>query len=94
MQIRFVCPNNMQVLYVHSDDDYAALNFEEKMNVDGAVKQLTDSGKKSILYKDDDCTFTVDLLEFGEIDPKFIQFLQSEILDYDASKHNNFYIVP
>jgi hypothetical protein len=37
--------------------------------------------------------FSVKVYEFLDVDPKFIDFVKREIVDYDHSKHSNFYIV-
>lgn len=80
----------MRVLYVFGDD-YAALQFEES--------EATVKGMWEKAYAENNQRFCndagtgFDAYEFGEVDQKFIDFIQDHVMDYDDSKHANFYIL-
>lgn len=80
-----------KILYVYGED-YAALSFDNLVeNGTLTAKGLWDSGTGR--YDDgDENAFEHKTLEFGEVDPKFIDWVQSE-QDYDESKSNRFYVV-
>ncbi len=80
-----------KILYV-SGDDYAALTFDrlaENGLLSAGELWATGGGE----YTDDDENyFEYKALEFGDVDPKFIEWVLS-IQDYDESKHSGFYVV-
>ena len=84
----------MKIFYIKSVDDYDALRFEEDfrgmypdIDIWGQLKDNNGIIEQGEFY------FEGEALEFGEIDPKFIQFVKNEICDYDSLKHRNFYLV-
>lgn len=85
-----------KILYVYGDD-YAALSFEN-LQADGKVsaRELWDQSElragRSETYDMEDDYFEYKALEFGDIDPEFIEWVQSA-QDYDAAKNANFYVV-
>lgn len=78
----------MKVLYVSSDDDYAALEFEDAYR-GTAISEIIANPKA---FESDDELWTLEVMEFEEVDPKFIEFVRNRIQDYDESKHHNFYL--
>jgi hypothetical protein len=82
----------MKILFVHGDDDYAALQWEQlnQEKTDKIILKFTTNPTGRIEFADG-CY--VELKEFGNIDEKFIEFLFDEMLDYDSCKHVNFYIL-
>jgi hypothetical protein len=78
----------MRVLLVKGDDDYGALKFEDEMGVEKA-KELIAEGKE--IKSEDEGVFYGEVFEFGEVDPKFVEFIRNKIEDYDTTKHVNFY---
>lgn len=87
----------VKVLYVNGDDDFGALSFESslidgKTGLDAWNKAMASGGSYSDEW--DGNTFNVEALEFDSIDPRFISFLEKNILDYDACKDTNFYVLP
>lgn len=79
-----------KVLYVHGDD-YAALSFEGLVQAGKVTaRDLWNSGGGE--YENGDDWFEYEALEFGNVDSKFIEWIQS-IQDYDDSKHAQFYVV-
>ena len=45
------------------------------------------------VFEEPDAYFEAKLLEFGDVDPKFIEFVQSQVQDHDQKKDCNFYVV-
>lgn len=70
-------------------DDFAVINFESAHG-GTSVKDILDDLEK---YNSEDDEWEFKVLEFeGEIDPKFVEFIKSDIQDYDHSKHTNFFL--
>jgi hypothetical protein len=95
----------MKVLEVSGDSDYGAMIFEEN-NYD--VKEMYDKtvqagGELEIEVKsnideeeEEESEETLYLKShefFGDVDIKFIDFIQDEFMDYDSCKCHNFFIV-
>lgn len=76
----------MKMIYV-TGDDYAAIEFEKKFK----GRQVLDIIREFFIEDNEfEGEFEMELYEFGEIDPKFIHFI-NDLLDYDQLKHENFY---
>ena len=45
-------------------------------------------------YDDEDEgeTWSIEIIEVGEVDPRFVSFIRSNIEDYDTSKNVTFYL--
>lgn len=90
-----------KILHVWSGDEYAALTFEQSPESDN----LSSIWEKAYKAKDNTVTLMIkncDEVEdeidvraylFKDIDPKFIDFLHDRFIDYDDSKHENFYVI-
>ena len=81
----------MKVILVESDGDYGAMTFEQEVDESEYRKYFDlakDAGGK---YEGDE--WSVEAHEFGEVDPKFVDFITNHIQDYDDSKHTNFFVV-
>lgn len=77
----------MRILWVTGDDDYAAVDFETDWIVEKAYDEIKQG--KNI----DGDNYRVELIDFADVDQRFVEFVQREIQDYDDSKHKNFYVV-
>lgn len=66
----------MKVLFV-TGDDYAALTAEEY-----GIERIIDNLKNEV----DNDKFDALILEFNEVDSRFIDFIKNRVLDYDQSK--------
>lgn len=75
----------MKVIHITGDDDFSALMFEQHF-AGKTVKELLISG---VLDSDYD-EWSTEVLEFGEVDPKFRTFIRS-LQDYDMAKAENWY---
>ena len=73
-------------------DDYAANTFESEFGIDKTKEALKNDNLSEALdeFEDD---FQYEVHEFGVIDPEFIKFVKNRIMDYDDSKHENFYVI-
>lgn len=84
-----------KILFV-TGGDYSASEFERKLEQSTATVEdfwnaaQTDGG--FIEFEDDSGYFEFTALEFGDVDPRFIRWVQSE-QDYDESKHRRFFVV-
>lgn len=90
----------MKILLVTTDGDYGACLFEDTIE-DATWPGIWDEAKASKngqltkeLEADGEMTeFQFEAHEFGEVDPKFIDFLRDQ-QDYDDSKHKNWFVIP
>jgi hypothetical protein len=80
----------MKILFVSGEADYAASLFEENYNLED-FKDMKDGEEKEIEIEGD--IVDLEVLQFGAVDPKFIEFISDRIQDYDHSKHFNYYIL-
>ena len=92
--------NAMKILWITGDWDYAAQDFEEHCTIPEVAEQLVANGESKEFKKGSDSDlcgflycFEARLLEFGDIDPKFIKFVHRKVMDYDQKKAYNFYVV-
>lgn len=83
----------LTIIHVHGSEDYVAMRIEDEFGVEEAYQLAKDGGGRAKIELDDEYDIAyVEVLEFGEVDPKFIDFVQS-FIDYDHSKHENFFVV-
>lgn len=82
----------MKVLLV-SGEDYAALTFEQDLK--GDVKGMWEKAVElpNCTYTDENTGIEFTAYEFAEVDPRFVTFIDSEIIDYDDAKSTNYYVV-
>jgi len=85
-----------KILHVHGDD-YAALQFERCANAGKVDPKVLWADAvaldDSLEYEEEDAFFVCDALLFEDVDPDFIEFVKSELVDYDTGKHANIYVV-
>lgn len=91
----------MKVFTVTGSDgsDYGAMMFDDNTPLDKYASIWEKANKKgrgilkyNVRADGDDQTVDIIAYEFGEVDPKFVDFIRSET-DYDHSKHRNFFVV-
>lgn len=81
----------MIVLEVYGND-YAAVTFED--DLEGDVKKYVDlCNENGGDYQDEEAGIEFQIHEFDEVDPDFIEWVKNTLLDYDDSKHHNFYVL-
>ena len=85
----------MKIIWIKADNDYDAMPFEEHLKPTLDVWNIfQDFSEYKIETEDGDIyTFQGEALEFETIDLKFIGWVKNSLLDYDSSKHSNFYVV-
>lgn len=81
----------LKVLLV-SGDGFAALNIEQEIGIEKAAKMTIENGGELEIYGDHYYAL-LRILEFGEVDPKFIDFVINEIQDYTKAKDKTFYVI-
>ena len=87
----------MKILWV-CGDDYAASKFQDGVKSTKWLEIWLEvdkaGGEKEMTFEIDgqDEKFLIQSYQFGQIDPKFIEFLR-DIQDYDDSKHDNWFRV-
>jgi hypothetical protein len=81
-----------QVLYVKGNNDYSHNSFEREFGgtkVSDIIANLDKYKSKEIEGEED---WELEVLTFGQIDPKFVKFVRMNIEDYDQSKQHTFYL--
>jgi hypothetical protein len=86
------------IMLVYGDGDYGAMTFEQNYDLQVVYEEMVAEGvkEKTIVHKDEnygDEDLYVSLIEFGEVDMDFINFIGDEFLDYDDQKRKDFYIL-
>lgn len=84
----------MRAILVSSGDDYAALQFEDTFS-GTSVKEILDNPRNyecNIDSEDEEGYWEIQIIEIGEVDPLFLNFVRNKIQDYEDSKHTNFWI--
>lgn len=86
------------VLLVYGEGDYGAMHFQKNFDVQEVYEEMVEEGvkKRIVIYDDENYgeeEIWCRILEFGEVDSKFITFMLDEFVDYDQQKAKDFYIV-
>ena len=82
----------MKILYITGDGDFTAKVVEKEYGIDKAI-ELCELINGSYILENDEIYAELKIYEFGEVDPKFIDFIVDKFIDYDSSKCTNFYII-
>jgi hypothetical protein len=83
----------MKVLKVYGDGDYGAVHFETAhggKNVDDII-----ANPDAFLPTDENDEYeqwSLEVLEFGDVDSKFVAFVKGDMRSYEDSKHENFWM--
>jgi valyl-tRNA synthetase len=82
-----------KVLRVYGDD-YAAMIFEDETS-EAEKREMFDKVivEENKQFYDEDSGTEYEAYEFGQVDQAFIEFIHNNVLDYDMSKHDNFFII-
>lgn len=80
----------MKVLYV-SGDDYSANDFENHVTENKLTFEEASKLETFLDEYGEETNIIVEEMEFGDICPKFLDFIKNEVIDYDDSEHSNFY---
>jgi hypothetical protein len=82
----------MKILHLQANGDYDAVVFasqNEGKKVSDIIK-IIESGE-TIQNNEDDYDFELSVVEVGEVDERFLNFIRKN-QDYDESKHSNFWL--
>ena len=83
----------MKLIHVSGDNDFAAIEFENCFKgypVTEIIANYFEDENDVVTIEGND--FQMTLYTFGEIDPKFVEYLRNNgLIDYDFAKHENFY---
>jgi len=79
-------------LYVRGED-YSALEFERRFEEQKVYEDMVAKGETSRIIDEDESYMKIDIVEFGEVDSKFVSFMFCELCDYDHLKSSNIYEV-
>lgn len=82
----------MKILVVDGED-FAANYVEEQMGLQEAYELAVANDGYVNTEIEGYIELTLEVKEFGYVDPAFIKFIRDEIQNYDMSKDNNFYLV-
>lgn len=91
--------NKTVLLVAYDDGDHGAMTFEKEFNPQKVYEEMKIEKVTSTVvvyhdsHYDEDLEIYVSLYEFGEVDPKFVEFMIDQFMDYDSMKSKNFYIV-
>ncbi|MCU5640246.1 hypothetical protein OCB39_25610 [Bacillus cereus] len=86
----------MRVLLINGHGDYAVNYFDEKYKVKDVVSKMDSEGIMKMRLADDydEDGIGVEIHSFGDVDPKFIQFLYDEnLIDSSLRDHQDFYVI-
>lgn len=78
----------MRAILVTSGDDYAALHFENKFGGTPVKDIIENPDNYSCVAIDEDDlddyeSWELSIFDFGEVDPKFVDFIRDHVQDYD-----------
>jgi hypothetical protein len=81
----------MKILYI-SGDEYSAMSVEQEIGIPKAIELATSNNGK-YTYESDETFAELKILEFGEVDSEFVEFIVDNFIDYDRAKDTNFYLI-
>lgn len=82
-----------KLIYVSGDGDYAAMFFDRSDITPEEAYKAAHQNAGEYQYEIDGENVYVNSYEFGDVDPKFIAFIENKIVDYDQAKAADFYVV-
>lgn len=81
----------MKVLHVYGEE-YSAMFISDKFGIERAYK-LAEQNDGFCVLEDENGYARVEILEFGDVDPTFIDFITDNFIDYDNSKNEDLFII-
>jgi hypothetical protein len=79
-------------LYVHGED-YSAMDFTRNYVAQEVYEDMMKCNEITRTIDTDETYMEIDILEFDEVDPKFVTFMKNRICDYDHLKAKDIYAV-
>lgn len=80
----------MKIVYVNGECDFSALDMEKSGELKSLVLKMIEDDITEIKSEDES---EVRIIEVGEVDQRFINFVRNNIVDYDLSKMSDFYLL-
>lgn len=80
----------MEIVYVNGECDFSAMDMEDSGELETLVKEMVSKG---ITITESEDGSEVRIIEVGEVDQRFIDFVIDNIADYDLSKQSKFYLL-
>lgn len=81
----------MKILHVYGDE-HSAMYVDDVFGLEKAYKLAKENGGKCIIDEDDGYA-EVKVLEFGNVDEKFVSFINNNFIDYDRAKDEDFFVM-
>jgi hypothetical protein len=83
--------NKSVFLYVRGDD-YSALTFDQNFDAQEVYEDMVQNDEISRTIEEEDY-MDIDIVEFDEVDDKFMKWVKSNLCDYDYLKGSNIFKV-
>lgn len=80
----------MKIVYVSGESDFSAMDMEDSGELEKLVKEMVSEG---LAITESEDGSEVKIIEVGEVDQRFIDFVIDNIADYDLSKQSKFYLL-
>jgi hypothetical protein len=80
-------------LFVDGDDDFGVLNMEENFSPEGVYVTMKENGVTETTIEEDGESFNAKILEFGDVDEKFWEFVQYNVCEEDMLKHRSIFLI-
>lgn len=81
----------MKVLFI-TGDEHAFMRVEQDFGLDN-IKQMAEENGGTVTINNETIYAEASILEFGEVCPKFIEFIDSHLVDYDDTKATDYWII-
>lgn len=81
----------MKILFA-SGEEYSAMFIRDEFGIERAFNWAKNNGGSCVI-EDEHNYAEIKILEFGDVDEKFLDFLRKEVVGYDQSKHKDFFII-
>lgn len=85
--------NDKSVFLYIRGDDYSALSFDKRFNAQEVYEDMTSKGETSRTIDDDYDYMDIDIVEFNKVDDKFLDWIKSNLCDYDQLKGSDIFEV-
>jgi hypothetical protein len=80
-------------LFVDGDDDFGVLNMEENFSPEEVYVTMKENGVTETTIEEDGESFNAKILEFGDVDEKFWEFVQYNVCEEDMLEHRSNFLI-
>jgi hypothetical protein len=67
--------------------------MEENFSPEEVYEMIVENGVTETTIEEDGESFNAKILEFGDVDEKFWEFVQSNVCEEDMLKHRNIFLI-